>query len=441
MLTDSPAEPSPNTHSVDAADRLNHACFCITLDRQALMRQLDVEIGTPGFAAALAGSHPSLFSNVPVFVSKETVKAMESVVAAVEAAAQLPGFQSATSAWAPAISVKDFGPAGALMGYDFHIAADVPRLIEVNTNAGGAFLNHALASAQQACCQEVQSLVGTIVPPGNFADQIAAMFISEWQRQRGAGRPATIAIVDDDPDGQFMFPEFALARSLLEARDITTVIVDPAALRFDGSRLWFGDIAIDLVYNRLVDFALAEQRHDALRAAYESGSVVVTPNPHNHAFLADKRNLMLFSDPGLLETWELAAEHQQILAAAVPATVIVDAGNADHLWADRRNQFFKPAGGHGSKAAYRGEKVTRKVWADILQGGYVAQVYAPPSGRIIVQDGMPVEFKLDVRLYTYAGATLLAAARLYQGQTTNMRTPGGGFAPVLRIEDTENGAR
>jgi hypothetical protein len=26
---------------------------------------------------------------------------------------------------------------------------------------------------------------------------------------------------------------------------------------------------------------------------------------------------------------------------------------------------------------------------------------------------------------------LLAAARLYQGQTTNMRTPGGGFAPVL----------
>jgi hypothetical protein len=25
----------------------------------------------------------------------------------------------------------------------------------------------------------------------------------------------------------------------------------------------------------------------------------------------------------------------------------------------------------------------------------------------------------------------LLAARLYQGQTTNMRTPGGGFAPVL----------
>jgi hypothetical protein len=39
--------------------------------------------------------------------------------------------------------------------------------------------------------------------------------------------------------------------------------------------------------------------------------------------------------------------------------------------------------------------------------------------------------KVDVRNYTYAGQVLLSAARLYQGQTTNFRTPGGGFAPVL----------
>ena len=43
----------------------------------------------------------------------------------------------------------------------------------------------------------------------------------------------------------------------------------------------------------------------------------------------------------------------------------------------------------------------------------------------------PAARKMDVRLYTYNGDTLLPAARLYQGQTTNFRTPGGGFAPVL----------
>jgi len=36
-------------------------------------------------------------------------------------------------------------------------------------------------------------------------------------------------------------------------------------------------------------------------------------------------------------------------------------------------------------------------------------------------------------VYTFDGTILLSAARLYQGQTTNMRTPGGGFAPVLEV--------
>jgi hypothetical protein len=54
-----------------------------------------------------------------------------------------------------------------------------------------------------------------------------------------------------------------------------------------------------------------------------------------------------------------------------------------------------------------------------------------PSERTIWLDGETVKRKIDVRLYTYDGRPLLAAARLYQGQTTNMRTAGGGFAPVL----------
>ena len=39
--------------------------------------------------------------------------------------------------------------------------------------------------------------------------------------------------------------------------------------------------------------------------------------------------------------------------------------------------------------------------------------------------------KVDVRNYVYDGNVQLLAARLYQGQTTNMRTAGGGFAPVF----------
>ena len=52
---------------------------------------------------------------------------------------------------------------------------------------------------------------------------------------------------------------------------------------------------------------------------------------------------------------------------------------------------------------------------------------------MIKLDGAPVQRKMDIRLYTYAGQVLLTAARLYQGQTTNFRTAGGGFAPVFII--------
>lgn len=37
---------------------------------------------------------------------------------------------------------------GAFMGYDFHLGPDGPQFIEINTHAGGAFLNTVLARAQ-----------------------------------------------------------------------------------------------------------------------------------------------------------------------------------------------------------------------------------------------------------------------------------------------------
>jgi S1-C subfamily serine protease len=95
--------------------------------------------------------------------------------------------------------------------------------------------------------------------------------------------------------------------------------------------------------------------------------------------------------------------------------------------------FFKPLSGHGSKAVYRGDKLTKGVWADIVKGGFVAQTFVPPGERIIELDGQRVSRKVDVRLYTYEARPLLVAARVYQGQATNLRTPGGGFAPVLIV--------
>jgi len=45
--------------------------------------------------------------------------------------------------------------------------------------------------------------------------------------------------------------------------------------------------------------------------------------------------------------------------------------------------------------------------------------------------------KFDLRAYAYAGEVQWNAARVYQGQTTNFRTEGGGFAPVFTLGEEE----
>jgi hypothetical protein len=68
-----------------------------------------------------------------------------------------------------------------------------------------------------------------------------------------------------------------------------------------------------------------------------------------------------------------------------------------------------------------------------VRGQYVAQQLIPPSERGILVDDQETKLKMDIRAYVYAGEIQLLAARLYQGQTTNFRTPGGGFAPVYTM--------
>jgi hypothetical protein len=266
----------------------------------------------------------------------------------------------------------------------------------------------------------------------DFDAAVVRMFGREWRLQRKEGAPRLIAIVDDAPEEQVFYPEFVLAQHLLGRHGMDAVIAEAGALRFEGGALRFEGRNIDLVYNRLVDFALEQPAHAALRAAYLAGAAVVTPNPRVHALFADKRNLALLSDRALLRSWGVPLPTLAELAC-VPRTVRVMAANAQQLWRDRKQLFFKPSAGYGSKAVYRGDRMTHKVWDAIQRGEYVAQEYTAPSERVVDVDGAPAIRKTDVRLYVYDGDVLLTAARLYQGQATNFRAPGSGFAPVFVV--------
>lgn len=363
---------------------------------------------------------------------------MAELVSAVESVAALPAYRDVVLARSPAIARHDPGGAsGVFFGYDFHVVGDRIGLIEINTNAGGAMLNSVMARAHHACCMEDEHLAAATASAASLDQRIVDMFIEEWRRSGRTQPLRTVAIVDATPQDQYLYPEFLLFRNLFERHGLRAIIADPAELDYRDGQLWVADMAIDLVYNRLTDFMLEAPSSATLRAAWLDRAVVLTPHPQAHALYADKRNLALLSDTGRLQELGVPQHTIDILAAHVLHTEVVDPARAEDLWRRRRQLFFKPSAGYGSKAAYRGDKLTKRVFEEILQADYVAQDVMVPGERIAGSRAAPESLKFDIRCYAYRGAVQWTAARLYQGQTTNFRTPEGGFAPVYNLPDEQ----
>lgn len=412
----------------NCAHWLNQSCHCISLDDgvlDAALREVTGEFGLE----QLVASHPHLFSRSAVFVSRRELDRMEATIAAIERISALPAYRADALRKAHPHARIEQRARGAFLGFDFHLSDEGPKLIEINTNPGGGMLNALLRKAQRACCEPVASHFGLAAEGHDFV----RMFVNEWRLARGDRPLRRIAIVDDDPTAQYLYPEFVLCRSLCEAHGIASVICDPRELALQGGELQHRGEAIDLVYNRLTDFTLAEPTHAPLLEALREDLAVITPHPLAHALYADKRRLVVLSDAAALRSLGASADDAELVSTHVPRTLEVRPELRESLWQQRKALFFKPESGYGSKAAYRGDKLTKRVFEELLAGRYVAQELVPPSSRNVQVSGEVVSLKVDIRSFVYEGQVQLVCARLYQGQTTNFRSVGGGFAPVYPV--------
>src|SRR3989338_4374624 len=431
-----------------SAATLNGDCHSAKVDRAALQYAMQTQ-GEP-WHGLVTERCPHLFADVPVFIAPAQLRQMREVIEAVEWVVGSGEWGVGSGEWMRETPLLNPPPQageeanvkgnlqslGVFFGYDFHLNSDGAHLIEINSNAGGGFLNALLLDSQREAgwpsASPVPASTSSARTGENLEQVFLEMFRNEWRLERGAVALQTVAIVDEQPEAQYLYPEFLLAQRMFERAGIAAYIADPTALHARGDGLYLDGRKIDLVYNRLTDFSL--KQHPVLRHAYLEGGAVLTPNPAHYARYADKRNLARLTYADGLRA--LGANEADIatLRAGVPQTILVKADMESTLWAERKQWFFKPNSGYGSKGAYRGEKLTRRVFAEILQGGYVAQHMAAPGERsVCVNDGEPVPLKYDMRCYVYDGQVQLVAARLYQGQTTNFRTPGGGFAPVYLV--------
>ncbi|KOO82856.1 hypothetical protein U5F73_13815 [Stenotrophomonas pavanii] len=400
---------------------LNQRCACEVVDVLRLHESIRAAFSESMSDPAV---HAHLFSRYALFVDRAALDAMGRVAAALFEVAENPRYRERVLQWAPDIATHYPGSAGGVLGLDFHLTVDGPRLIEVNTNPGGLLLNAVLLDAVRSCAPAAWTTWTTATEAHSAA---VAAWLDDARQQSGRA-PSRVAIVDSAPREQFLYPEFELYADAFREHGVDCVIRAPEDLRFGPEGLADADGPIDMVYNRLTDFALEEASHADLRQAYLAGDVALTPHPRAHALFADKRNLAVLGDAALLGGFGVDAGLTALLAEVIPTTVEVVPGNRDALWAARNGYFFKPAAGFGSRGSYRGDKLTRRTWESMASATYIAQAFVPPSMRI-VHGGQSL--KADVRCFASEAGVLLFAARLYQGQTTNMRTPGGGFAAVL----------
>ena len=447
-MSNVPEELNPNDSlscvngcaAVTSIEALNQSCHCLSFDLRLLHKGLGEELQSRSLSDDMITTHPHLFSSVPLFVSRSHLDRMAQVISAIHAVVASAHFQAMVLAWAPDIARFDPKSPGGMLGYDFHLSVEGPKLIEINTNPGGLLLNAVLGKAQQSCCRDAAGLALSASVPSAIEDIIMDVFLAEWRLQRGDEPLRSIAILDETPEQQYLYPEFRLYQQLFRRYGLQAMICAPDKLHRHDGRVWHEMHSIDFLYNRLTDFALERAEHAALKAAYLAGEALVSPHPHAHALYADKRNLTLLCNEAFLREARINEETIRLLICAIPQTQIVTAENRDLLWQKRRGLFFKPAGGFGSKATYRGDKITQRVWEQMKSAVYVAQALVPPSERQVSKSQFSTSLKADVRNYAYGGTVKLVAARLYQGQTTNFRTPGGGFAPVFTQAQREPAA-
>ncbi|MEI8026803.1 MAG: hypothetical protein WCI18_10695 [Pseudomonadota bacterium] len=376
-------------------------------------------------------SEHNFFSSNSIVISSSQLAKMTQIVQAVESVLEIKAYQELVFSRLSDAEIRDLNKSGLFVAYDFHVSEQGVGLIEINTNPGGAMLCAARSRVLETDLQKTADLDSLLVLGEKFEFELFSMFLGEWKNFNGDRSLESIAIVDENPMQQFLYPEFLLFQKLFVMHGIKCVIADPSELTLRDGALWVKNLRIDLVYNRLADFYFELPVSRIVRQAFVERLALVTPNPRAYALYADKRNLAVLSNKNLLRSLGVSAGIQDVLVNGIPFTEEVNGASGDIFWTNRRNLYFKPINGYGARAVYRGDKVTKKVWSLIQQGNYVAQKQFAPGEFFVGEKGAEKIMKFDVRLFVYNGRVLWVAGRVYQGQTTNFRTPGGGFAPVV----------
>jgi hypothetical protein len=292
-----------------------------------------------------------------------------------------------------------------LMGYDFHLTDDGSKLIEINNNAGGLWERDD-GWIPQCEHKEMQ---------GELTARLLQMFAKDWQH---------IAIMDEDIAQQYMLPEMKAYAKLLEQDGRKVSLVSPENLTLKDGGLYLGDAKVDMIYNRHTDFYLDSAPMQSIRQAYMAEQVALNPYPRSYALIGDKNRMVDWWRDEFLSF--LPKDAVALIRQVVPETHVLAECDLEKAWANRKQWVFKPAARHGGKGVLLGKGMSRKRFDALDKKTTVMQKLVPASK---VELGGK-SFKFDIRLYMYGTQLIAMAGRVWNGQITNFREEGSGWAPI-----------
>lgn len=273
-----------------------------------------------------------------------------------------------------------------MLGFDFHIKDDEPYLIEINTNAGGFYTLPKLYPERR---KEIE-------------DKIRAGFEREVVKS-GRGSIGFMAIVDENIAEQPLYNEMKWVAEIM--RDFCAVkLIKPEDLTKNEKGLYSQDQKIDLIYNRLTDFRLAEKQNALIRKAAQEEQIILTPHPAKYVRIADKRLFLKSELPWIPKTYFLSEKKMED-------------------WLAQKNAWvFKPSDKSGSRGVYRGDKVSASKLKSLPADTLVQEYISPMKS----ENGS----KYDIRVYSIESEILGVVGRHYSGQVMEMRSELSGFRAV-----------
>jgi uncharacterized circularly permuted ATP-grasp superfamily protein len=246
--------------------------------------------------------------------------------------------------------------------------------------------------------------------------------------------------------------EFELFQEYFESQGYRAVICAPEDLEFDNGKLYFGSVAIDIVYKRLLvnEYLPIMAEHPALVDAYRAGAVCMVNSFRGKlvhkkaifAILTNEKYAHLFNDA------ELAAIKQHVPWTRIfrdEKTFNADA-EIDLVEWTRQNAHklvLKPNDDYGGHGIYIGWSLSESEWNEAIntaleRGGYLVQERVSTAKEMfpMIMDDLGswimTEQLVDLDPLLFNGVVGSAFTRLSSTELANVSS-GGGMVPTFII--------